>query len=92
MLTRKTDRQGKNRVTVKIMGEEYTIIGSESPEYIDGLIKEIERRINAVSEAHGDAKLSKLQLAVLVALQVTDELQQLRMEHEKLEKLLQEAK
>lgn len=92
MLTRKTDRQGKNRVTVKIMGEDYTIIGSESPDYIDELVKEVEERINAVFAAHGDAKLSKLQLAVLVALQVTDELQQLRMEHEKLEKLLQEAK
>lgn len=74
------------------MGDEYTIVGSASDEYINELVENVEKRIEAVSTAHGDAKLSKTQLVVLVALQVTDELQQLRMEHEKVAKLLQEAK
>jgi len=92
LLTRKDEKQGENRVTVQIMGDEYTIVGSATDDYINDLIKNVEERIRAVSTAHGDAKLSKTQLAVLVALQVTDELQQLRMEHEKMVKLLQEAK
>lgn len=92
MLTRKNERQGENRVTVRIMGDEYTIVGSAPDDYINDLIKSVEERIEAIAIAHGNAKLSKTQLAVLVALQLTDELQQLRMEHEKMVKLLQEAK
>ena len=83
LLTRKNERQGENRVTVRIMGDDYTIVGSAPEDYINDLIKNVEKRIEAVSAAHGNAKLSKTQLAVLVALQVTDELQQLRMEHER---------
>ena len=92
LLTRKNERQGENRVTVRIMGDDYTIVGSAPEDYINDLIKNVEKRIEAVSAAHGNAKLSKTQLAVLVALQVTDELQLLRMEHEKMVKLVQEAK
>lgn len=92
MLTPEVQQKPLNRVTIKIMGDEYTVVGPESPEYINHLVETIETKIAAVQEAHGDAKLSKTQLAILVALQITDQLEKLRFAHEKLEELLQTAK
>ena len=92
MLTSKIPREPLNRVTIKIMGDEYNVVGPESPEYIYHLVETIETKINTIQKAHGDAKLSKTQLAILVALQITDELEKLRIDHENLEKLIQAAK
>ena len=92
MLTKKKEQNSINRVLVQIMGEDYTIIGSDPPAYIHEMVKTIEDHIQEIQEAHGDAKLSKTQLAVLVALQMTDNFHKLSMEHEKLVKLLQDAK
>lgn len=92
MLTSKIPREPLNRVTIKIMGDEYNVVGPESPEYIMRLVETIEAKIDTIQKAHGDAKLSKTQLAILVALQITDELEKLRIDHENLEKLLQAAK
>lgn len=92
MLTPKVKEETLNRVTIKIMGDEYTVVGPESPEYIHHLVETIQTKIDAIQKAHGDAKLSKTQLAILVALQITDELEKLRIDHENLEKLLQAAK
>lgn len=92
MLTRKNEDSGVNRITVKIMGDDYTIIGPDSLEYINSLAKLIDEKIKEIQSAHGDAKLTKTQLAVLVALQMTDRYNKLRMEHEKMVKLLQDAK
>lgn len=92
MLTRKNAETKINRVNVKIMGEDYTIIGADTPDYIQGMVRFLEDQIREMQEAHGDAKLSKTQLAVLVALQMTDKYQKLSMEHEKMVKLIQDAK
>ncbi|NLM37057.1 MAG: cell division protein ZapA [Firmicutes bacterium] len=92
MLTRVVPQKSLNRVTIKIMGDEYNVVGPESPEYINRLVETIESKVEAVQKAHGDAKLSKTQLAILVALQLTDELEKLRITHEKMEKLVQAAK
>ncbi|HEY8392584.1 MAG TPA: cell division protein ZapA [Capillibacterium sp.] len=92
MLTPKVKEETLNRVTIKIMGDEYTVVGPESPEYIHHLVETIQTKIDAIQKAHGDAKLSKTQLAILVALQITDELEKLRIDHENLEKLIQAAK
>lgn len=92
MLTSKLQQEPLNRVTIKIMGDEYNVVGPESPEYIMRLVETIEAKIDTIQKAHGDAKLSKTQLAILVALQITDELEKLRIDHENLEKLLQAAK
>lgn len=92
MLTPEVQQKPLNRVTIKIMGDEYTVVGPESPEYINHLVETIENKIEGVQRAHGDAKLSKTQLAILVALQITDQLEKLRITHEKMEKLIQAAK
>ena len=92
MITKKSEDPVVHRITVKIMNDDYTIIGSDPPDYIYQMITQIEERIVKIQEAHGAAKLSKTQLAVLVALQMCDRFCKLRMEHEKLVKLLQDAK
>ncbi|NLW55369.1 MAG: cell division protein ZapA [Firmicutes bacterium] len=92
MVTKKAEKPVLNRVTIKIMGDEYNVVGAESAEYIDELVKQIEAKIDSIQKAHGDAKLSKTQLAILVALQLADEMVKLRIEHENLVRLIQEAK
>ncbi len=92
MLTAKIERAPLNRVTITIMGDEYNVMGPESPEYVEQLVATIEAKIDLIQKAHGDAKLSKTQLAILAALQLTDELEKLRIDHEKVERLIQAAK
>lgn len=92
MVSKKVDGKVLNRLTIKIMGDEYNVVGPESAEYIGELVKQIESKIDSIQKAHGDAKLSKTQLAILVALQIADETVKLRIEHENLERLIQEAK
>mgnify|MGYP000849569300 FL=1 len=92
MLTQKAEQEILNRVTINIMGDEYNVVGRESAEYIAQLVQSIELKIESIQQAHGDAKLSKTQLAILVALQFADEMVKLRIEHENLERLIQEAK
>ena len=92
MLTAKMGRAPQNRVTIKIMGDEYNVVGPEPTEYVEQLVTTIEAKIALIQKAHGDAKLSKTQLAILVALQITDELEKLRIDHEKVERLIQAAK
>ena len=92
LVTKNTEKPVQNRVTIQIMGDEYNVVGAESAEYVDELVKQIETKIDAIQKAHGAAKLSKTQLAILVALQLADEMVKLRIEHENLVRLIQEAK
>lgn len=62
----------KNRVTVKIMGEEYTIRGSASPEsmqkvasYVDSLMETLVQK---------NSHMSRHKIAVLAAINLADEL------------------
>ena len=62
----------KNRVTVRIMGEEYALRGSASPEsmqrvasYVDGLMEKL---------AQKNRHMSKHKIAVLAAINLADEL------------------
>ncbi len=70
------EEKAKNRVTVKIMGEEYILRGSSSTDdmyrvgrYVDQLMKSL---------AEQNIHMSKQKIAVLAALNLADELLKLK--------------
>ncbi len=70
------EEQGKNRVTVNIMGEEYILKGSSSTEdmyrvgrYVDQLMKSL---------AEKNVQMNKQKIAVLAAVNLADELLRLK--------------
>jgi cell division protein ZapA len=84
---------GINRVTLSIMGDDYIVTGNDDPEYIRGIGEYLSKRLDTLSQDMGEsAKLSKTQMAILVALQIADEYHRLQREQDELMQLLREAK
>jgi cell division protein ZapA len=79
----------ENRIIVKIMGDEYVIRGTDTPEYVDRIVSYVEGVIDQISD---NQKLNKCQVAVLAALKIADELYKLMQEYQYLDDLLKESK
>ncbi len=90
MLTRRQDETGTNCVSVSLLGDEYVIRGTDPAEYLAQVAEGVETRLRDEQEAN--PRLAKLQLAILVALRLADELAKLRQEHEEVLRLLAEAR
>ncbi len=69
----------KNRVTVHIMGEEFILRGSSSPEEMYNVGRYVEHLMRSLAEKN--LQMSKHKIAVLAALNLADEL--LRLKEEK---------
>lgn len=70
------------KARVQIMGQEYVIKGNDPPEYMEMLAKFVSEKMEQVNRhrpAYGFGKV-----AVLVALQLADELSKLRDDYEKM--------
>jgi cell division protein ZapA len=65
-----------SKVRVSIFGNTYTIQGDASPEYIDSLSRFLNAKMEEVAEAIPSA--NAMQLAILAALNITDEYFQLK--------------
>lgn len=76
------------RVTVEIFGETQVIRGSDDPEYIQKLAYELDKKMKLTAQRF--PRLAVHQVAILVALNLEDELQKLREEQETLMELLGE--
>lgn len=61
----------KNRVEVRIAGNDYTLLGVESEEYIHKVALYIDKKMNEI--LRGSNKLSTSMAAVLTAVNVADE-------------------
>lgn len=66
------ERGPKSRVTVTIMGEEYTIRGSGPPESMEEAARYLDRLMRSLSEEN--RQLNSYKIAVLAALNLADEL------------------
>jgi len=75
-----------NRVKVKIYGEEYCVRGFASIDHIKKVAEYVDKKIADLSNSR--ANLSTTQIAVLAALNITDELFQLNQEYEEIMSLL----
>jgi cell division protein ZapA len=63
---------GRNKVEVRILGKDYTLVGVESDEYIQKVGLYIDKKMNEVMRANN--KLSTSMAAVLTAINVADDL------------------
>lgn len=73
------DDLDKSRVTVMIMGEEYTLKGSSSPEQMYKVGQYVDRLMKSLSEKN--LQMSKQKVAILAALNLADELLKLKEDH-----------
>ncbi len=75
----------KTKITVRISGKEYTMVSSESEEYIHRVAIYVDRKMQEIGYA---TKLSTNMLAVLTCLNVGDELLKAQDENTRLRKEL----
>ncbi len=78
-----------SKVSTLIMGEEYVIRGDAPSEYIEDLARDLDSRMQKLSEAN--PRLSLHQTAVLSALNLADELSSCRRRCADLLRLLEQA-
>lgn len=70
----------KNRITVKILGDEYTIRGSASPEVLQKAAAYVDRLMQEIVERN--SQISRQKAAVLAALNLADELLKYRQDRQ----------
>ena len=79
----------KNRTTVRIAGKEYTIASYDSEEYVNRVAAYVDRRMTELSMA---TKLPAAQLAVLTAVNATDDMMKSRDEIRRLRQELDDCR
>lgn len=72
----------KSKVRIDILGQEYVLRGSETPEYLEMIGRFIAHRTEQIQKNYSFYNPTKV--AVLVALQLADELHKLREDYEKI--------
>lgn len=80
----------KSRVTVKIYGQEYTIAGGESKDRVVAIARHVDKTMNELARAL--PSISGLSLAVLAAVNIADDLYDVRSRNTELEKLIADLK
>jgi len=77
-------------VRVQILGEEHVVRGQASEEYIKSLAAAVNARLVEVQRSN--PLLPRHRVAILVALNLLNELEKLKAEHEELLALMEEVK
>ncbi|MCG0274542.1 MAG: cell division protein ZapA [Thermosediminibacteraceae bacterium] len=78
------------RVKVEICGEDYYIKGSASEEYIRQLANYVDQKMKLLSKVN--PRLSRVNLAVLTALNIADEYFKIKAEYDEFLELFEEEK
>ncbi|SCZ77565.1 cell division protein ZapA [Acidaminobacter hydrogenoformans] len=78
----------KNKVVVRIMGHEYTLVSEDTREYMQRVANVVDDKMKEIAAAN--KKLSTSMMAVLTALNVTDEYLKIAAHNEELEKRIQD--
>ena len=81
---------GKNKVSVEILGETYTIKGDAEPERILQVAAWLNERMKKISQAN--SRLSTPKVAVLAALNIADEYLRLEQDYQQLMKMVRDQK
>jgi cell division protein ZapA len=74
----------KNRVEVKILGQEYKLVSDDTREYMQSLANYVDDRMLEIAESN--KKLSTAMTAVLTALNIADDYYKLKLENDTLKK------
>lgn len=80
----------KNKVTVNICGEEYVIRGETDSEHIERVAALVHQKMKQITM--GNPRLPRNRAAVLVALNLADELIRLQADYKQFLKILKEEK
>jgi cell division protein ZapA len=80
----------KSKVTVTICGEEYVVKGDKDPEHIQRVAAIVHQKMMQITMAN--PRLPRNRAAVLVALNLADELLRLQVDYKQFLKLLKEEK
>ena len=75
----------KQKTTVRVAGREYTLVSADSPEYISRVANYVDRRITETAFA---TRMNKESVAVLVSLNMADELMKAQDENARLRREL----
>ena len=75
----------KQKTTVRVAGKEYTLVSSDSPEHLGRVAVYVDRRITETAQA---SRLSRESVAVLVSLNIADELMKAHDENARLRREL----
>ncbi|WP_027365533.1 cell division protein ZapA [Desulfotruncus alcoholivorax] len=79
---------GQNRVEVEINGERYTLVGDAPPENMIKISLEVDEKIKQVMKRN--TRLSLYKAAILVALNISEELHILKQEYCNLVSMMEE--
>ena len=63
----------KNRVTVTIAGQEYTLVATEEEGYVEKVAQHVDAQMNKVEEVLSGAHVSLVDGAILAAVNIADE-------------------
>jgi cell division protein ZapA len=85
-----TQSDTKNRVHVKIYGEEYTMRGPASPDYMKRIAHYVDEKMRITGQSNNRLGINKI--AVLTAINLADELFRVRQELRELENRLPKVK
>ena len=75
----------KQKTTVRVAGREYVLLSADSPEYISRVASYVDRRITETAFA---TRMNKESVAVLVSLNMADELMKAQDENARLRREL----
>lgn len=75
----------KQKTTVRVAGKEYTLVSSDSPEHLGRVAAYVDRRITETAFA---TRMNKENVAVLVSLNMADELMKAQDENARLRREL----
>ncbi|MBS3948122.1 MAG: cell division protein ZapA [Dethiobacter sp.] len=81
--------ENKNRVQVRIYGEEYTMKSDAAPEYMKRVAQYVDEKMRQIG--HNSNRFGLNKLAVLTAVNMADELFRVRKELRDLEELLDKS-
>jgi cell division protein ZapA len=79
----------KNSVKVNILGSEYALKSDADPEYISDLASYVDQKMEKLQQ--GSSIHAPLKIAVLTAVNISDELFRLKRKHEKIVKEIESA-
>ncbi len=84
------EKREKKRISVTIFDQEYIVRSHEDGEYVNRLASHLDEKMRDIRRKN--QVLSPYKVAVLAALNLTDELFKVRAEHEELIDLIEETK
>ncbi|GGE17815.1 cell division protein ZapA [Marinithermofilum abyssi] len=78
----------KNKLSVEIYGQQYNIIGKASPGYMREVARQVDENMRTI--AQGNPRLDTTKLAVLSAVNITDQYLKLKQEYEEIMHLIED--